>query len=1123
MKKLLLLFVLILSVMNARAQTCSAPIALTIMNGNMYRFYTDTVPGIQAYAWIVTTFEDDTATSTGSFSSTPSAYFSGSTFNSPDYVEVCLTLTFDDGCVASSCDTFVYCDAGFTYTIDNQYGLTLTPDFPAGYMNELHYWTVSGPGIPSPTQNTEIATYYVTPGATYNVCQQLMITSSGCNTTECQVITIPDTTIPVCDATFTYYYQPTNAYLNVSSPYTYGQGSFEHNWLVTSYMSDGTVNTNNQLNVNNNSLFVASNTNALEICHTLTNLNTGCVDSSCQYLDFCSSEYTYSIDSNNHAMILTAGGVQTLAAHSWNISYHTSGGVFDSEILTGPIATFLIPDGILDITICHSVNNSGPYVNCSSYTCDTIVFCNAEFTVIDNGNGTAGIWAVSPPIDGAVYTWSITGPGYSGTAYSGSYFNFTPVPNDPYYVCMAYFNAETGCSAVNCDTVVVEGIVDTCSAAFTLNYENFILTGTPEVPYTSGNVYSWTLNSSTYGANSYSGPTLMYTLPADAGEVSVCLNIVNTFTGCNAVFCDSLQLPTIDCTAFCAAEILPGPDSATAMLVNLFFNGVNTDFINYPYVTAITSITGDTLATGSMNYFGQIGGTQQLYQVYSVDGNALPNNFNGYVHFTYDNQTCVLPYPCVPACNATFTWIDNGNGTITAIAAPYVSGNEYTWVLTEGSGGVATTYDNFGNITLTLVPGEQYALCLTLSNVLSNCSNEYCTNVSVPVTATCNAEFTYTGPLPIENNYQFIGVMSDTAVYHEWTFGDGTSSTLAMPFHSFATSGMYEVCHIVGISGVCSDTVCYTANFIGSNTTGLYIAGEVNAGANVPDNGKVKLYAIDTLSNSVSLVDEYILNNSGNYIFNGLEAGTYLIKAGLAQGSAWYGDYVPTYFGSQFYWFDAEPVYLTQSGDNYDIALIYAGNGGGPGSVGGNIDDGPFRLMDPESAGVENSNPVAGADVIVTNLSGNPQRWMDADDYGNFNINNLAYGTYRLWADEPGMTCVPIEFTISPEFPSVFIELVMGEDLTGIEDNAAITALGEIYPNPASTNTFIKLNSNSTDDIIIQVSSLDGKVVHRVKQSVSGSSFIEIPSSGFAAGMYILQIRSAEKALSLTRKLQIVR
>jgi hypothetical protein len=121
------------------------------------------------------------------------------------------------------------------------------------------------------------------------------------------------------------------------------------------------------------------------------------------------------------------------------------------------------------------------------------------------------------------------------------------------------------------------------------------------------------------------------------------------------------------------------------------------------------------------------------------------------------------------------------------------------------------------------------------------------------------------------------------------------------------------------------------------------------------------------------------------------------------------------------------------------------------------------------------------------------------------------------------MTCVPIEFTISPEFPSVFIELVMGEDLTGIEANTTITALGEIYPNPAQSNTFIKLNSNSSDDILIQVSSLDGKVIHHVKQSVSGGSLIEIPSSGFAPGMYILQIRSEENALSLTRKLQIVR
>ncbi|MFN5319230.1 MAG: T9SS type A sorting domain-containing protein [Bacteroidia bacterium] len=1008
---------------------CSAPISMTIMNGNMYRFYTDTVPGIQSYAWVVTTFEDDTATSSGSFSSTPSAYFSGNQFFSPDYVEACLTLTFADGCVANSCDTFVYCDAGFTYTLNDQYALTLTPDFPAGYMNELHYWTVSGPGIPNPTQNTEIATYYLEPGATYNVCQQLMITSSGCNTSECQVITIPDTEAPVCDAAFTYYYQPTNAYLSVNSPYTNAQGSFQHTWEVTSYMNNGTINTNNQLNVNNNSMFVASNTNALEICHTLTNLNTGCVDSSCQYLDFCSSAYTYAIDTNNQVMTLTAGGVQTLATHTWNIAYHAAGGVYNSEILSGPVATFLLPDGILDMTVCHSVNNTGPYVNCSSYTCDTIVFCNAEFTVIDNGNGTAGIWAVSPPIDGAVYTWSITGPGYAGTAYSGSYFNFTPVPNEPYYVCMAYFNAETGCSASNCDTIVIEGISDTCSAEFTYTYNNNVLLAQASTPYFSGNMYSWTAQSSVYGtlANIQdSGPYTTITIPSDAGTVYICLNLTNDFYGCNSSFCDTLIVsPDTSCTA----EIVMG---------------------------------------------------------YAPDG-----------------------WPMFSA---------NGNSTIAS----------YSWVLTPyDSNGEAAGTGFYSTQSNSYIPsGVAYAYieaCLAITTA-SGCAWNGCNTFTAPPdtsnTLPCNAIFTFTGPLPVDNNYQFIGVTNEESAYHVWTFSDGASSSQVSPFHTFETTGEYTVCHIVGINGVCADTVCYTGNFIGNSATGLFIAGEVNAGANVPDNGKVKLYTIDTLSNSVSLVAEYTLSNSGNYMFNGLEAGIYLIKAGLTQGSAWYGDYVPTYFGSQFYWFDAEPVYLTQSGENYDIALIYAGNGGGPGSVGGNIDDGPFRLMDPESAGVANANPVAGADVIVTDLNGNPQRWMDADDNGNFNITNLAYGTYRLLADEPGMTCVPIEFTISPDFPSVYIELVMGDELTGTETLNSTIQIGNVYPNPTANQAQIKINGTHKEAITLDVLGLDGRLY---QSEIISAQNQNIGLEQLPSGIYQLRVSNASGSVLSVQKLSVVK
>jgi hypothetical protein len=148
---------------------------------------------------------------------------------------------------------------------------------------------------------------------------------------------------------------------------------------------------------------------------------------------------------------------------------------------------------------------------------------------------------------------------------------------------------------------------------------------------------------------------------------------------------------------------------------------------------------------------------------------------------------------------------------------------------------------------------------------------------------------------------------------------------------------------------------------------------------------------------------------------------------------------------------------------------------------------------------------------------------MDADDYGNFNINNLAYGTYRLWADEPGMTCVPIEFTISPDFPSVFIEIVMGEELTGIESNSQVLSVGDVYPNPSQNNTFLKLSSSNTEEITIQVIGLDGKMVFQSTQRIAGNSVIEIPSSTFASGMYFLRLNTNDNGVAVNRKLQIVR
>jgi PKD repeat protein len=406
-------------------------------------------------------------------------------------------------------------------------------------------------------------------------------------------------------------------------------------------------------------------------------------------------------------------------------------------------------------------------------------------------------------------------------------------------------------------------------------------------------------------------------------------------------------------------------------------------------------------------------------------------------------------------------------------------------------------------------------VCLTAFS--DSCSNTACGGVYAifsDTTAICDASFTLQGPTN-PDDYGFIGVGNNQNSYHLWTFGDGTSSTLAMPFHGYDNPGTYEVCHITGIDGVCADTVCNTFYI------GLYISGTINVGANCIDFGSVKLYSLDTISNSVELIGQYPMNNNLCYYdFTGLTPGIYLVRAGLSDSSSYYNDYVPTYFGSQFYWNDAEPIYLTQSGFLYNISLIYGSNPGGNGTVNGSIDDGPFRLSNPELSSAQ--SPVLGAQVIITDLAGVPQRWVRTDNSGAFTIPDLAYGTYRLMADEPGMTCLPIEFTLSEQTPGVTIDLVMGEEISGIVSYEASAIQANIYPNPSNSLANLNIELMKPASLTMTMTSITGQVTWTQTNSfLQGKSSIQIPVRGIADGLYFLSIYSDNGQLITSRKMQV--
>ncbi len=104
---------------------------------------------------------------------------------------------------------------------------------------------------------------------------------------------------------------------------------------------------------------------------------------------------------------------------------------------------------------------------------------------------------------------------------------------------------------------------------------------------------------------------------------------------------------SINCDRFCVDDISVHELQPDSLLVRIEFSEP-ADFINYPYVNAITNLSGDTIAIGHMFYFGQNGGSSQIYPTHLQTG-FWDDNFAVTVHFKYDNLLCMLPYPCVSA------------------------------------------------------------------------------------------------------------------------------------------------------------------------------------------------------------------------------------------------------------------------------------------------------------------------------------------------------------------------------------------------------------------------------------------------------------------------------------------
>lgn len=100
------------------------------------------------------------------------------------------------------------------------------------------------------------------------------------------------------------------------------------------------------------------------------------------------------------------------------------------------------------------------------------------------------------------------------------------------------------------------------------------------------------------------------------------------------------------CSSFSINSITPDSLNPNVNQVSVFYNSAINDFVGYTFVAAVLDCNGDTVATGTSFWFGQMGQTSQDYPI-TVTGNLtcqpLTIVFN-YLNGSADSDTCLLPY-----------------------------------------------------------------------------------------------------------------------------------------------------------------------------------------------------------------------------------------------------------------------------------------------------------------------------------------------------------------------------------------------------------------------------------------------------------------------------------------------
>ncbi|MFM2136722.1 MAG: hypothetical protein RL021_2122 [Bacteroidota bacterium] len=393
----------------------------------------------------------------------------------------------------------------------------------------------------------------------------------------------------------------------------------------------------------------------------------------------------------------------------------------------------------------------------------------------NTGSPNVGIFTPSGAFPNAACTWSF-GDGMMGTSFGP--IAHTYVNGGAYTVCLNVLDSIGNVQCTFCDSVLIQSSLN-CTFTTFVTPGSLIVDFLVSVP--PGTYASWDYGDMTTGTGG--NPWHGYTSP---GTYTVCVDIIDSTTLVST--CHSCQSVSVGGTNNCYFAAFP--DSMNTMQYHFYGSP------SYSSSTLAWDFGDGSTGTGSnpLHQYAAAG-------TYFVCMNEL--NPNGVNVCHYCDSITVTSGGGSMSCNFSYTISPNTNPVlVTAVAA--ISGPAPYFVHWDFGNGQTTTgmagtaqYLTSGvyTITMTVTDGLGTILCSSTQVVVINLPVSSCTSYFVSSTAGLSASF-----IDLSS-----GISPSTAF--SWSFGDGTSSNVRFPQHTYTTPGMYTVCLTISDNG-CSDQYC---------------------------------------------------------------------------------------------------------------------------------------------------------------------------------------------------------------------------------------------------------------------------------------------------------------------------